>query len=898
MTLSPGTRFGPYTIVAAIGVGGMGEVYRATDSSLKRDVAIKVLPQYFAADADRVARFRREAEMLAGLNHQNIAHVYGLEHRNDTTALVMELVDGPTLQDRIAAGPIPLAEALPIALQIADALEAAHERGIVHRDLKPANIKLTTDGTVKVLDFGIAKVLNPPSSQQTLVASTPSFTEIGTILGTAAYMSPEQARGKPVDKRTDIWAFGCVLYEMLAGRPAFNGEDATETVARVLEHEVDMSALPPAVPASVRHVLVACLRKDSKRRMRDIGDVKLALDGTFGTSVDAGARRTAGRPAWRRMAPLAAAMLLIVVAVSLAAWRLWPQPAPLTVTRVSEQISIMTGLPLLSISRDGTRVAWNAASGVHVRRLDEFAARNVLATSDRVVARPPCFSPDGTWIAYMMDGRMSKAPLAGGAPLVLADGLAPSQCTWGDDGYVYFSTNDGIGRVADVGGNPETVVKLDSERESAYFAPQLLPDRKHLLFGASTVGGADDFRIIAVNLETGERDTLRDSARIVGYVLARNDRTRAQLIFGKDDILFAAPLDLGRLEVGEGHPVVADVTGLRSLASAVVSPSGTLAYLAGVDEQPADSSLVWIDRAGAEQALPEPPHMYGEVTLAPDGQRAAVVIVDPRQLSAIDLWIYDFGGDRVTRLTSGGNNVAAIWTPAGDRLIYQHSEVLNVGTGSELRVVPADNSAPSKVLVPSTAEWIRGRVQPTSISPDGRELLATNNHLGVADIWVIPLPETSSGPGDAPARAFLATSYDERDAVFSPDSRFVAYVSNESGPYEVYVAPFPGPGGKSQVSRGGGTLPRWSAGGRELVYLNGNEMMAADVETSGAFRAHAPHVLFAVPPLVGNRGSPYSVMADGTRCLVAKSNLLGTERPAELRVVVNGLAEPEPLAAH
>jgi Tol biopolymer transport system component len=865
---------------------------------LKRDVAIKVLPQYLAADAERVARFRREAEMLAGLNHQNIAHVYGLEHRDDTTALVMELVDGPTLQDRIAAGPIPLAEALPIAMQIADALEAAHERGIVHRDLKPANIKLRTDGTVKVLDFGIAKVLQPPSSQETLVANTPSFTEIGTILGTAAYMSPEQARGKPVDKRTDIWAFGCVLYEMLAGRPAFNGEDATETVARVLEHEVDMSALPPAVPASVRHVLAACLRKDSKRRMRDIGDVKLALDGTFGTSVDAGDRRTAERPAWRRMAPLAAAVLLIVVAASLAAWRLWPQPEALTVTRLSAQISIMTGLPLLSISRDGRRIAWNAASGIHVRRLDEFAARNVVATSDRVVARPPCFSPDGTWIAYMMDGRMSKAPLAGGAPLVLADGLAPSQCTWGDDGYVYFSTNGGIGRVADAGGKPEAVVTLDSEHESAYFAPQLLPDRKYLLFGASTIGGADDFRIIALNLETGERQTLREGARIVGYVLARNDRTRGQLIYGKDDILFTAPFDLARLEVGEGRPVVADVTGLRSVVSAAVSPSGTLAYFAGADEQPADSSLVWISRDGVEQPLPEPPHMYGEVTLAPDGQRAAVVIVDPRQLSAIDLWVYDFAGDRVSRLTSGGNNVAAIWTPAGDRLIYQHSEVLNVGTGSELRIIPADNSAPSKTLVASTAEWIRGRAQPTSISSDGRELLATNNHLGVGDIWVIPLSEASSGPGDAPAHAFLATSYDERDAVFSSDARFVAYVSNESGRYEVYVAPFPGPGGKSQVSRGGGTLPRWSAGGRELVYLNGNEMMAADVETSGAFRANAPHVLFAVPPLVGNRGAPYSVSADGARFLAAKSNLLGTERAAERRVVVNGLAEPEPLAAH
>jgi hypothetical protein len=888
MALSPGTRFGPYEIVAAIGVGGMGEVYRASDANLKRDVAIKVLPPFFAADADRVARFQREAEVLAAFSHQNIAHVYGLERGEGMMALVMELVDGPTLADRLARGAIPLDEALPIAMQIADALDAAHERGIVHRDLKPANVKLRPDGAVKVLDFGIAKVLQPTqaaSGPQTVVANTPSFTQIGVILGTAAYMSPEQARGKPVDKRTDIWAFGCVLYEMLAGRPAFDGEDATVTVGRVLEREVDMSALPAAVPPSVRQVLAVCLRKDPRKRLRDIGDAKLALDGTFETrSVDAAVAARTGR----RFAPIAAALLVGLAAAGLAAWRLTPAPEVAVVTRFSEPIAIGTGAPFLSISHDGGRVAWSGPSGIHIRRLDDFAAQPVPGFADTGVNRPPCFSPDGASIAYRTADRIRRMPVGGGTALTLADGVTGGQCHWGDDGYVYFLSAEGISRVAETGGTPEVVVARDGGGgESVLFAPQLLPGGRHLLFSVLTTGGENDPHVIALDLRTQERKSVLEQAAYAGYVALGDDA--ALLVYSRDDTLFSAPLDLARVEAGDGRPVL----GFPSVTTAVVSPSGTLAYLpAGGDGLAGDASLVWVGRDGAEQALPEPPHRYGEVTLAPGGERAVVSIVNPRVLSNVDLWLYDLAVDGLRPVTFGGSNVGAIWTPDGRQLIYSHTSINAAATGNEIRVIPADTSGPAVTIVESSAAWKGGDVMPESVSPDGSVLMVTTNYLGTGDIWAVPLgAAATAGATDAAPRPFIATAYDERIAVFSPNSRFVAYQSDESGTAEIYVVPYPGPGPKSQVSRGGGELPRWSADGRELFYLNGAEMMVADVDTSDAFRALAPRALFAFPARTRERGYTYSVAADGTRFLLVKSHDVGGEPPVDLRIVVNWAAE-------
>jgi serine/threonine-protein kinase len=899
MPLSPGTRFGPYEIAALIGVGGMGEVYRAGDTSLKRDVAIKILPEFFATTGDWLARFQREAEMLAALNHQNIAHVYGLERVGTTTALVMELVDGPTLADRIAQGRVPLSEALTIARQIADALEAAHERGIVHRDLKPANIKLSADGAVKVLDFGIAKALLPAFNvsgpQQTQVANTPTMTQLGMILGTAAYMSPEQARGKPVDKRTDVWAFGCVLYEMLAGKQAFEGEDATTTIGRVLEREADMEALPADVPPAVRKTLIACLQKDPKKRIRDIGDVKLALDGAFETR----ATPAHSAPAWRRTPALAAAFAAGATVIAPAAWRLWPTSEARAVTRLSIPVSAPTTPPLVAISPDGKRIAFRdtTSGSIYVRDLDGFDARPVAGTSGPEQI-PPCFSPDGTWIAYSAGGRqlLKKAPISGGAALTVAQNLDGADvCDWGDDGFIYFAANTGIMRASEAGGPAEVVAARNTERgEIALVRPNLLPGGGQVLFSVADKRGIESMSLDVVNLSTRQRKTVLEAAGSANVVLGR-DKAHAYLVYGVGGALFVAPFDLRRSEAGAARPVVSDVASLGAWSSAAVSASGTLAYLGSTNAVAGDAILIAMDRDGTEHALPEPPHIYGEVSISPDGRRVATAIVDAQSAATADLWTYDLDGDRLTRLTFDGTNIAAVWTPDGQRLIYLHTESLAASGHAEVRSVPVDNSGPPTTVIDEGA-WTRGSAAPIAISGDGKSLLAETTASN-SDIVAVDLAEgapptaTSNAPRD-----FLATQFNEQWATFSPNGRFVAYASNESGQSEIYVVPYPGPGGKSQVSRGGGTLPRWNRNGRELFYLNAGKLISVEVETAEGFRALTPRTLLTLPPLAQNRGWAYDVMPDGQRFLLLKSTAASGTK-SELRVVINWLDEVERTAA-
>jgi Tol biopolymer transport system component len=898
MPFSPGTRFGPYEVAALIGVGGMGEVYRAADATLKRDVAIKVLPELFANDADSLARFQREAEMLAALNHQNIAHVYGLERAGTTTGLVMELVDGPTLAERIALGAIPLAEAMPIATQIADALDAAHERGIVHRDLKPANVKLRADGTAKVLDFGIAKALQPifaaSGPQQTHVAHTPTMTQLGMILGTAAYMSPEQARGKAVDKRADVWAFGCVLYEMLAGKPAFAGEDATTTVSRVLERDVDLGALPRTVPPAVRQTLKACLQKDPRKRARDIGDVKLALEGAFETRTEEGAAARAA-PAWRRPFALAAAFAAGAAVIALAAWRLWPAPEPRAVTRLSMAVSVPSSQPLVAVSPDGRRVGYRSGDlkSFRIRDLDSFETRTIAA-EDQLL---PCFSPDGEWIAYTAGDNsrsLRKMPLSGGAAVTIAQGLDSADwCDWADDGYLYFSTNPGIMRVREAGGTAELVAKPSPDLgELVIEKPQLLPGGKQLLYSAITAKGLNASRTVVLNLATQERKTLLTGIGYARFVPAtRRGASRGYLVYWQNGALFAAPLDLRRLEVGGARPVADGVLGS---SSAAVSAAGTLAYLSGSDSGSSRTHLIAIDRDGTVHPLPEQPHLFGEVAYSPDGRRAATTIVDPQGVSTADLWVYDIDGERLTRLTFEGVNISAVWTPDGQRLIYLHSESLaGAGGKVDLRSVPADSSgAPATVAAP--AAWMRGFVAPSSVSADGKALLVTNNIGDSSDVLAIALdggsPPTAA---DAAPREIAATGFRETSAKFSPDGRFVAYTSNESGRDEVYVVPYPGPGGKSQVSRGGGSLPRWNRNGRELFYVSAGKLVSVEVATTPNFRALTPRDLFAMPQTTPNRWSPYDVSPDGTQFLVLEADPANAERQTELRVVVNWIDELE-----
>ena len=541
MPLTPGTRLGPYEVTAQIGVGGMGEVYRATDTKLKRDVAVKVLPAEVASDSERLARFQREAEVLASLNHPNIAAIYGLEDSADTKALVMELVEGPTLADRIAQGAIPIDEALPIAKQIAEALEAAHEQGIIHRDLKPANVKVRPDGTVKVLDFGLAKAMEPTaamsaSASMSPTITTPAMTQMGMILGTAAYMSPEQAKGRVADKRSDVWAFGAVLYEMLTGKRAFAGEDVSDTMASVLKADTDWDALPASVPANVVTVIRRCLQRDRGDRVRDIGDVTLALKGAFETaSAQVDEAVAIAQPTWRRALPVAVAVIITGLVVGLVAWSLWPAAEQQAVTRFDHdleagQLSRGLGRPLMALSPDGRSIVYNTGEGLYLRTMGELEAR--LITEDPSL-RGPFFSPDGQSVGYYdsNDNQLKRIAVSGGAPVVIAD-LASNLygATWGTDEVVLFGQPEGILRVPGTGGTPELLIPVeDGER---VYGPQLLPGGESVLFSA-TVGAWDEAQTVVQSLVTGERTVVRSGGNDARCV------STGHLVYALADGLFA-----------------------------------------------------------------------------------------------------------------------------------------------------------------------------------------------------------------------------------------------------------------------------------------------------------------------------------------------------------------------
>jgi eukaryotic-like serine/threonine-protein kinase len=618
MSLAAGSRLGCYEIGSPLGAGGMGEVYRARDTRLKRDAALKILPESFATDPDRLARFQREAQVLASLNHPNIAHVYGLEQSDGIQALVMELVEGPTLADRIAQGPIPVDEALPIAKQIAEALEAAHEQGIIHRDLKPANIKVRSDGTVKVLDFGLAKALEPVSVANLNATASPTITSpammtgVGMLLGTAAYMSPEQARGKTVDKRSDIWAFGCVLYEMLTGRRAFGGEDVTETLAAVVKSEPAWDAVPDTVSPSVRTFLYRCLQKNVKQRLHDIADMRMALEGAFET---AGRQSVpVAQPVWQRMLPFAVTAMLAILATGLAAWFLWPSTEPPLVSRFDvvlpqgEQFR-STGRTVMAISPDGRQFVYNATGGLYLRTMGELPARLIPGTEELLTN--PTFSPDGQSVAYFQDAQLKRIAISGGAPVVICAATNPFGVSWEADNSILFGQADGIMRVSANGGTPELAIR--AEKGEQVHGPQMLPDGESVLFSVTRAtsqarwGQAD---IVVQSLRTGQRTMMLKGGSDARYV------PTGHLIYALEDGLFAVAFDANRREV-QGGPV-SIVEGVRRSAAAAVntgaanygiSSQGTLVYATGGDR-----------RAGPQGTTFYPaPCQCGPSTLRPTG---------------------------------------------------------------------------------------------------------------------------------------------------------------------------------------------------------------------------------------------------------------------------------------
>ncbi len=866
MSLAAGTKLGPYEILSPLGAGGMGEVYRARDAKLNRDVAIKVLPEAVAEDAERLARFQREAQVLASLNHPHIAAIYGLEKSGNLEALVLELVEGETLGERIAAGPIPVDEALAIARQIADALEAAHEKGIVHRDLKPANVKVTPDGQVKVLDFGLAKALDPVAGASSPdMTRSPTITAVatqaGVILGTAAYMSPEQARGKPADKRSDIWAFGCVLWEMLTGQRLFHGETVSDTLAAVLRADIDWEPLPAGTRPAIRRLLERCLERDPKRRLRDVGEARIAMEeapasliGTRPETAAGVASRGAGRG--RMMAStLAGVALGAGLVAGVAAMRhqrsARDSVVRLNVTLPRGQAIFVEDLPNLALSPDGAEIAYVAkkesgTSALYLRSIGSFDARELPDTEG---ATAPFFSPDGQWLGYFVGGRVQKMAVSGGPSQPVCDtpvsGLGSA--AWADDGSILVpSTNGSLMRAAPSGGKCEEIVKPDATR-GELLEPESLPGGKGILF--ASLGGfqASQAHIAVLDLKTGKSQVIISQGTNPRYV------EPGFIVFGRSGAILAAPFDPRGLKLlGQPVPVVERVmpdsaSGIEQFA---VSRSGALAYVAG-ERTAVKRRVMMADRKGVSTTVTSDASSYEDLSLSPDGREIAMTV----EGASWNIWVYHLDRGTLTRLTFENDNRDPLWTPDGKRVVY--TSLRNGLYGLYWR--PADGSGPEELLF-NSKNWQFA----TSWSADGRFLSFDEQDPKTGlDIWILPVG------GDRKPYPFVRSSFREWFGEFSRDGRWIAYESNESGRSEVYLRPFPGPGGKWQVSTGGGARPEWSRDGRELFFFEGDKLMRVTVDTSHALAVGRPELLF--PCNCFDSGRYYEVTPDDKHFLLIQS---------------------------
>ncbi|HUQ92469.1 MAG TPA: protein kinase [Bryobacteraceae bacterium] len=862
MALPAGARVGVYEVSALLGAGGMGEVYRARDPKLGRDVAIKVLPELLAADAQHMARFEREAQVLASLNHPNIATVYGVEQN----ALVMELVEGQTLADRIAAGALPIEEALLIARQIVEGLEAAHDRGIVHRDLKPANVKITPAGVVKLLDFGLAKAADPAPSTSRQLAISPTLsmamTQAGMIPGTAGYMSPEQARGKPVDRRTDIWAFGVVLYEMLTGRALFaTGDTVTDIIAAVVTREPGWDALPASVPPHIRRLLERCLRKDVKTRLQSIGEARIAID-----EPAAMALAVPGPPpaeAWRRWLPWA---MVAGVAILAGAgwWRATRPPALRPLVRLNVEMKPDAPLPnsvgagaggLMALSPNGTRlvVTLRGADGklrLHTRLLHQSQLAPLAGTED---GSSPFFSPDGHWIAFAADGRLKKISVEGGSAVTVCDAPNMRGASWGDDGNIVLALNTtgGLSRVSSDGSKPRELTKLD-EGERTHRWPQVLPGSEAVLFTAHSVPNTyDTANIDVVSLKTGHRKTVQRGAFYGRYMALPNGFGR--LIYMHQNTLFAAPFDVGRLAVtGTAVPVLEDVSGAGSRGGDFsFSSSGTFVYLG--KETQGGWMISWLDASGKRQPLHAIPGSYFTPRFSPDGKRLAFTRAST---VGYDLWVKDLDRDTPSRLSFlDGTNDWPVWSPDGNNIVFKSTS----SSGPGLYWIRSDGAgAPQRLSDGKLDET------PYSISPDGKRLAFSRRGNGSSDLFTVPIEGDSRQPKLGKPELFLGTPFAEAHPAFSPDGRWLAYMSLESATPEIYVRPFPGPGGRWQISTGGGSYPVWSRDGGQLLFKGPDDrVMRVGYSVQGdSFLAGASRVWPVAPVMTFGNLSTWDLAPD------------------------------------
>ena len=885
-----GNRLGSYEIVSALGAGGMGEVYRAIDTKLKRQVAIKILPTLFAADPDRLARLQREAEVLAALNHPNIAAIYGLEEADGVKALVMELVEGDDLSLLLGRGPLPLDEVLPIAKQLCEALEAAHEAGIVHRDLKPANIKRRSDGTVKVLDFGLAR----PSSREGTASATgrqqlansptitspATLTAAGMILGTAAYMAPEQVRGYAADRRADIWAFGVVLFEMVTGRRLFDEPTISDTLASVLKSTPNWGALPESLPPQLHALLRWCLEKDPKRRLQAIGDARVQIDRLIAGEADASPEKPkTATPTWQRVLPWAMAAAFAVATLVLVFGRgRSDEPASAVPVRVSAllgsglSINAIPGTPVLTVSRDGTQIAFVAQKGatppsrIYVRRLDDLDATAVTGTEG---ASAPFFSPDGDWIGFLAGGRLKKVPVTGGSAVDVAAAPGSRGAAWADDGSIVLALvrDDSLVRIPANGGTPVRVGAL-VKGEATQRWPQLLGSGA-VLFTSSRVpnAGYNQASLVVQPLPTGERKTILTGGFHGRYL------SSGHIVYVQNGTLFARSFDLNRLEAtGQAVPVIGDVmsdtnTGVAQFA---VSDTGTLVYLAG-ESVTEGVDIQWLDRDGKASPLRTSYANWWNLRFAPDRRRLALQITEGTD----DIWIYEWSRDVLTRVTgNAGDNTLPVWTPDGRRLVFASTRE---NKAPNLYWQRADETGGAARLTSS------GNAQrPGSWDPTGRYLVFEELD-GQSKLNVMMLEmegDESSGWKAGNPTAILHGTHNEYQPTVSPDGRWLAYVSDESGRDQVYVRPFRKAGGRVQVSVTGGRVPVWSPTSAEILYglveRNEGQIMIAPYSVKGdEFIAEKPR------PWLGQRyqgrgpNRMFDIHPDGTR--VALGPVIGPE---------------------
>jgi eukaryotic-like serine/threonine-protein kinase len=894
-TLLTGRRIGAYQLKELLGAGGMGQVYRARDTRLGRDVAIKILPTEFASHPDRLARFEREARMLAALNHPHIAAIHGIEESDGVRALVLELVEGETLEEHIGhrgSSGLGMKEAFDIARQIADALDAAHEKGIVHRDLKPANIKITPDNLVKVLDFGIAK-LDPRDSGDNTQSPTITIggTHEGVILGTAAYMSPEQARGQIVDKRADIWAFGCVLYEMLTGKRPFAGADVSDTLANVLKREPDWTALPAEVPPALRVLLRRCLEKDRRERVAHMSTALFMLKEQASLATPGGKASVAPLPRralWRRVVTPVAAALVISTVAGAGVWFATrpPEPVPPRVSRLliapsgTAALTITGGVRDLAITPDGSRVVYvgNRGTQLFVRALDALEPVAVFTGT----LRGPFVSPDGQWIGFVdADNVLKRVAMTGGPAVTLATLDAPSRgATWGPDDTIIVATLNaatGLQRVAAAGGPTTVLTRPDrAQGETDHLWPEMLPGGRAVLFTITAVtGGLDAASVAVLDLETGTRTVLVRGGSHAHYVQAGGGEG-GYLVYAAAGTLRAVPFDLARLETrGTPVPVVpAVVTTPFGAVDAVVAGDGTLAYVSGGVAGTTLRTLMWVDRQGRETPIPAPPRTYVYPRLSPDGTRIAVYMADQE----LDLSVWDLGRTTLTRATfDPGLDLLPVWTPDGRRMIFssERTGVRNLfwqaadGIGAVERMSKSPNMQNA-----------------SAVSPDGRRLIFTETVPKTGeDVMQIALDGTRR------VTPVVQSPFAERNGIVSPDGRWLAYEANDSGRFEISVRPFPEVNsGRWQVSTAGGTRPLWARSGQELFYVSPTgALMRVGVERAPSWAATTPALLvkegyFTIAGVYPGR--TYDISPDGQRFLMIKEGGGADQTAAPPQIIV------------